>query len=247
MPSQRTSAANFGSAQVIDASACTRNTPSNMRKETPVNQLQHPGFTAHVHRMPPTASLPVLDPAVSSQRAGLMSTLQPQRYTDNAGASPMLSSGRIQGTTSGIADRQAPFLPEHAPSPRWPITMPSFPSCDMRGEAELNPRPSTDSTWPATELETLSTPNVGDWDTLCGEVELSAMPYMDSLWPFEGRRAVSMSNDDWSILCGEVEISTMQNEPVAWPGSRGVEGSPALTSDGNRPNGGEVTRERFVS
>jgi len=111
MPSQRTSAANSGSAQVIDASACTRNTPSNIREETAVNQLQHPGFTAPVHGMPPPASLPVPDPAVSGQRAETMPTLHPQRYIDYPGASPIPSSGRIESAISGIADPQIRTLP----------------------------------------------------------------------------------------------------------------------------------------
>jgi hypothetical protein len=123
MPSQRTSAANSGSAQAIDASAYTRDTPSNIREETAVNQSLHPGFTAPVHGTPPPASLPVPVPAVSSQRAEIMPTLRPQCYTDNPGASSILSIGRIQGATPGIADRQAPSLPEHAPSPRWTQTV----------------------------------------------------------------------------------------------------------------------------
>jgi hypothetical protein len=111
MPSQRTSAANSGSAQAIDSSAYTRDTPSNIREETAVNQSLHPGFTAPVHGTPPLPSLPVPVPAVSSQRAEIMPTLRPQCYTDNPGASPRLSSGQIEGATSGIADRQIRTLP----------------------------------------------------------------------------------------------------------------------------------------
>jgi hypothetical protein len=170
------------------------------------------------------------------------------RYIDYPGTAAVSSNGQVG---SAIADRQTlnslPSIHEINEQPTRPNTMPSFRSCNVHGEAEINPGPNTDSTWPATELETLPTLNIGDWGTLCGEVELSAMPDMDHLWPFEERRAVSMSNDDWSTLCGEVEISTMQNEPVAWPGSLGVEGFAALTSDGNRPNGGEVTSGRSVS
>jgi hypothetical protein len=167
-------------------------------------------------------------------------------------SSAMTALAKQNAASGWIAQRsgvELPMVPTPCThrTPTRPNTMPSFPSCNMHGEAELNPGPNTDSTWLATELETLPTFNIGDWDTLCGEVELSAMPDVDHLWPFEGRRAVSMSNDDWSTLCGEVEISTMQNEPVAWPGSLGVEGFAALTSDGNQPDGGEVTSGRFIS
>ena len=102
---------NFSSRQVIDASAYTRDTHSNTREETAVNQLLHPGFTAPVHGTPPSAPLSVPDPALLSQRTETMPTLYPQRYTDNSGASPMLLSGRIEGATPGIADRQIYTLP----------------------------------------------------------------------------------------------------------------------------------------
>jgi hypothetical protein len=64
-----------------------------------------------VHGMPPPASLPVPDPAVSGQRAETMPTLHPQRYIDYPGASPIPSSGRIESAISGIADPQIRTLP----------------------------------------------------------------------------------------------------------------------------------------
>jgi hypothetical protein len=161
-PSQRTSAANSGSAQVIDASACTRNTPSNIREETAVNQLQHPGFTAPVHGMPPPASLPVPVPAVSSQRAEIMPTLRPQCYTDNSGASPRLSSGQIEGATSGIADRQTPSFTgtQHGgrmnaemQTPAWHGTIPDPAAMDQQiahGQTmQAQWRPYTEQIWPS--------------------------------------------------------------------------------------------------
>ena len=102
---------NFSSRQVIDASAYTRDTHSNTREETAVNQLLPPGFTAPVHGTPPSAPLSVPDPALSSQRTETMPTLYPQRYTDNSGASPISLSDRIEGATPGIADRQICTLP----------------------------------------------------------------------------------------------------------------------------------------
>lgn len=141
--SQRIPGGNSSSRQAIDASAYTRDTPSNTREETAVNQSLHPGFTAPVHVMPPPASLPVPDPAVSSQRAETRPTLHPQRYTDYPSASPMSSSGRIEGATSGIADRQICTLPplqeitgqsaegRHTPA-RFPT--PCLTAMDRRGQ-----------------------------------------------------------------------------------------------------------------
>lgn len=109
--SQHIPGGNSSSRQAIDASIHTRDTPSNTREETAVNQSPHPGFTAPVHGIPPPASLPVPDSALSSQRAETVPTLHSHGYIDYPGACPISSSDRVGSTTSGIADRHVYTLP----------------------------------------------------------------------------------------------------------------------------------------
>lgn len=170
--------------------------------------------------------------------------------TDNATTAPENTDLAGEAVTSALPPG-IDFATVPAPCTQltttWPSAAPPLPSCSVHGEAELNPAPDTNSTWPATGSEALQTLDIENWTPLCGEMELSAMPDVDHLWPFGARGAVSMSDEDWSALCGEVEISTMQNAYVPWMGSLGVEGFEALRPDGDRPNEGAVTNGQASS
>lgn len=82
MPSQRTSAASSGSAQVVSVPDHAGYASLNAREEMANNRLQHPEDTPPRCGVPTPARLPAPDPAASGQQIEYVPNLHPQCQSD---------------------------------------------------------------------------------------------------------------------------------------------------------------------